>query len=71
VNTVDLTALFIQQMTTLFQSYSFIMIVLLLMLLVKSDAETHQWNLREMHLLGGALGLLVYYSYTGAMTFWL
>jgi Na+/proline symporter len=70
VTTIDLTALFIQQMTTLFQSYFVIMLVLLSIAIIKSNTKTHEWTLKELHLLGWALGLIVYYSYLGATTFW-
>lgn len=69
--TIDLTALFIQQMTALFQSYFLIMLVLLSIAVIKANTKTHEWTLRELHLLGWAIALTVYYSYVGAMTFWL
>lgn len=70
VTTINLTTLFIQQMTSLFQSYFLIMLVLLSIAVIKSNTKTHEWMLKELHLLGWALALLFYYSYVGVMTFW-
>jgi hypothetical protein len=69
VNTIDISELFIQQMTALFQSYSLMTLVLFSIVGVKANT-THEWTLKELHLLGWALALIVYYSYVGATTFW-